>query len=97
MNYDFLISTISLKTLDSIARQWHFVDPILNLYHFFINRFQAVADNKYRVLYCIDDEIRFSKRAKLNDTSEFTQGDCIYESRSAIISIKNVVDLQLPN
>lgn len=68
MNYDFLISTISLKTLDSIARQWHFVDPILNLYHFFINRFQAVADNKYRVLYCIDDEIRFSKRAKLNDT-----------------------------
>jgi hypothetical protein len=68
MNYDFLISTISLKTLNSIARQWHFVDSILNLYPFFINRVQVVADNKYRVLYCLDDEIRFSRIAKLNDT-----------------------------
>lgn len=29
--------------------------------------------------------------------SEFTQENCIYESRSAIMSIKNVVNSQLPN
>ncbi len=35
--------------------------------------------------------------AYLKLLSEFTQEDNIYESRSAIISIKNVVDSQLPN
>ncbi len=68
IEYDFLISTIPLRNLNNIAKQWHRVDSALNLYPFFINRFQVDSDNKYRVLYCTDDKIRFSRMAKLNDS-----------------------------
>lgn len=66
--YDFLISTIPLNNLNSIAKQWHCINSSLNLYPFFINRFQIEPDNEYQVLYCTDDRIRFSRMAKLNDT-----------------------------
>lgn len=68
IKYDFLISTIPLNNLNRIAKQWHCINSSLNLYPFFINRFQIEPDNEYQVLYCTDDRIRFSRMAKLNDT-----------------------------
>lgn len=66
IKYDFLISTIPLQDFNSITRQC--VDTILDAYPFYVNRFQVNVDNKYQVLYCTDDKIRFSRLAKLNDT-----------------------------
>lgn len=68
IKYDFLISTIPLKNLNRIAKQWDCINSALNLYPFFINRLQVDSDNEYQVLYCTDDKIRFSRMAKLNDT-----------------------------
>ncbi len=68
IEYDFLISTIPLKNLNSITGQCHWTNSLLNSYPFFIDRFQVDADNKYKVLYCTDDKIRFSRMAKLNAT-----------------------------
>ncbi|WP_312432559.1 hypothetical protein [Lacrimispora sp.] len=66
--YDLLVSTIPLNVLNKITNQCPWANASLNTYPFYINRLQVKADNKYKVLYCTDNSIRFSRMAKLNDT-----------------------------
>lgn len=68
IKYDILISTIPLIDLNRITDQCHWIDNCLNTYPFFINRFLVRGDGKYKVIYCTDDNIRFSRIAKLNET-----------------------------
>ena len=64
INYDFLISTIPLNNLMSVTGL-NMVDLIT--VPFYIHRVQIEEDNIYKVLYCTDEAIRFSRMAKLND------------------------------
>lgn len=68
IKYDFLISTIPLIDLNKITGQCHWIDNCLNTYPFYINRFLMKGDGRYQVLYCTDDNVRFSRIAKLNET-----------------------------
>lgn len=67
IEYDFLISTIPLKSLNRITKQCQKEDSLFTACPFIINRFQVEADGRYQVLYCTDAGVRFSRIAKLND------------------------------
>ena len=76
-DYEFLISTIPLKDLNQMTSQYPAEDSCFKTCPFTINRFRVEPDDKYQVLYCTDNEVRFSRMAKLND--------CIFlESRENI-------------
>ena len=66
--YDILISSIPLNAFIKSANLTKLVTEDLISYPFFIRRYKVLADNKYRVLYCTDSNIRFTRIAKLNDT-----------------------------
>lgn len=67
-NFDYLISTISLQSFVNISKLPFNLQSDLVNYPFYIRRFKLKSDKEYRVLYCTDENIRFSRIAKLDNT-----------------------------
>lgn len=68
IKYDYLISTIPLNTLIDITNKFTWIKNSLQSVPFNIHRFLVDTNRQYKVLYCTDEKIRFSRMAKLNDT-----------------------------
>lgn len=82
LSYDFCISTIPLPELNYISNCFSNYMHQFKSHPIHVVRCHLKDDKTYKVIYCTDDDIRFSRIAKLND--------CIYFESSEIIGLDSL-------
>lgn len=67
IDYDFCISTIPLPELNHVTNSFSIYMSQFKSHPIHVVRCHLKNDKKYKVIYCTDEDIRFSRIAKLND------------------------------